>query len=318
VVATNTGTRPDGTEEPRSGEVVVGVDGSPGGAAALRWAVQEARRRGRVVRAVLVWNALGEPDAVYDHAEHAEHAGLAASAAAVLHAAVRAVAVPYGVRMLEQVIEGVPAESLAHTAQDAALLVVGTRGHGLVRRHIPGSVGRACARQAGVPTVVVLGARTIVEPVPPVVVGIDGSATADAALSWAASEAALRGAPLLIVHAWPLGASGLMPMAGGSLAQAGEALLRTAEADVAARMPGLTIRTRLVPEPAPHALLEAARDAQLLVVGAHGRGGFPGMIFGSISGTCLAASPCTVAVIPPAGPAEMPAGVDTGRAAPTG
>lgn len=281
-------------------EIVVGVDGSPAAAVALRWAVQEARLRDLTVRAVLAWDAAGEPRAVFRAAMPANHAALGDAAAAVLHSAVLAVEVPYGVHVREQVVEGRPAASLAWAAADAEMLVVGTRGHSPLKRHIPGSVGRACVREARVPTVVALGAQTQLEPALPIVVGFDGSPTSENALRWAAAEASLRGAMLIVIHAWPVGPGGVLSMAGASLAHAGRAVLASVRTMTSREWPELSVDTRLSDEPAAHALLKAARGAQLLVVGAHGRDGFPGMILGSVSRACLLASPCSVAVIPPA------------------
>jgi nucleotide-binding universal stress UspA family protein len=148
-----------------------------------------------------------------------------------------------------------------------------------------------------------------------IVVGVDGSPAAREALRFAAEEARLRGATLRVVNAWliPLFEGMPMPIVGGMPVDYGRPLEevteltraaseRLIEAEVGQALAGATdIEVERVPaEGAPAAaLLEAARGADLLVVGSRGRGGFAGLLLGSVSQQCAHHSPCPVVIVHP-------------------
>ncbi|MFF9282698.1 universal stress protein [Streptomyces griseosporeus] len=126
------------------------------------------------------------------------------------------------------------------------------------------------------------------EPVPTVLVGVDDTAHTWHAADWAAGEAALRGGLLRIVHATGTGApdprSPREDDDAEGAADSVEGLLTHARARVLAGYPGLLVDTLLVSgRTAPEALLAAGRDAGLIVVGTRGRGGFSGLLLGSVS-----------------------------------
>ena len=138
---------------------------------------------------------------------------------------------------------------------------------------------------------------------PRIVVGVDGSPASERALQWAATEAARRSAALEVVHAWttpyPLNPPDYFVDPAPFEARGAEILHR-----MMASLAGRSVRGRtravLVRDSTAKALLEAADGAQLLVVGSRGRGGFSGLLLGSVSQDCVQRSPCPVAVIPPA------------------
>ncbi|KUN89506.1 stress-inducible protein [Streptomyces bungoensis] len=107
---------------------------------------------------------------------------------------------------------------------------------------------------------------------PPVVIaGLDGSPESLAAARWAADEAEHRGLPLHLLHAWPL----LAPEPVRAPAEADQnywakRLVRTAEAELRARHPGLTVVGDLVADDAQHALLQAAAESEMIVLGSRG------------------------------------------------
>jgi nucleotide-binding universal stress UspA family protein len=135
-----------------------------------------------------------------------------------------------------------------------------------------------------------------------VVVGVDGSEEAVAALAWAVEEARLRGGEVLAVTAWDFPAMTAGGMDGITTDAA--AYTRAAEhvLDVAlhgAESSGVEAH-RLVTRGHPsEVLLQAARDADLLVVGSRGHGGFAGLLLGSVSAQVVHHSPCTVVVVRP-------------------
>jgi nucleotide-binding universal stress UspA family protein len=104
-----------------------------------------------------------------------------------------------------------PAQALLDAAADAELLVVGARGMGGFKGLLLGSVSQHCLHHATVPVAIVRtgdstsGGR--------VVVGVDGSPTAQQALAWAVDEARLRAAALTAVNAWHLPVIGAYPYA---------------------------------------------------------------------------------------------------------
>ncbi|MFJ2666354.1 universal stress protein [Nocardia fluminea] len=143
----------------------------------------------------------------------------------------------------------------------------------------------------------------------PVVVGVDGSESALAAVRWAAHAAMLRGAPLHAVHAmssgWDLGDHlGVIALHDHGFHTAGKAALAAAEAVAIAETAPypLTVSTSLV-SPAPvSALRREARHGQLLVVGARGLGKFERTVLGSVSGALARHSKCPLVIIPGAQP----------------
>ena len=146
-----------------------------------------------------------------------------------------------------------------------------------------------------------------------VVVGVDGSAGATQALEWAVAEAGLRKDALHVVHAWMVPLIEAIPDAWliGSptvgpadeevyehLAAAARKVLDGAIDKAKALDPQLEIVGELTEmRPAP-ALIAAAGDAELLVVGSRGRGGFTGLLLGSVSAQCVHHAPCPVVIVP--------------------
>jgi nucleotide-binding universal stress UspA family protein len=118
----------------------------------------------------------------------------------------------------------------------------------------------------------------------PVVVGVDGSPASERAVAIAFEEASLRGVDLVAVHAWS--DTGLLEFPGADWSELrirAEETLSERLAGWAERYPDVLVRRIVVADRPAHQLLEQAAAAQLLVVGSHGRGGFAGMVLGSVS-----------------------------------
>jgi nucleotide-binding universal stress UspA family protein len=135
-----------------------------------------------------------------------------------------------------------------------------------------------------------------------IVVAVDGSVHADRALQWAADEAVLRKASLTVFHAyrlrWTGGSGGHAPAHVGEKADATE-LVRTTIDRVIGDPPDVAtavepVRGRRV----AGAVLHHSRDADLLVLGSRGLGGFPGLLLGSVSQQVVAHASVPVAVVP--------------------
>jgi nucleotide-binding universal stress UspA family protein len=136
-----------------------------------------------------------------------------------------------------------------------------------------------------------------------IVVGIDGSPTAQRALRWALALARACHAEVEVVHAW-------RPMVvGGPLAPVtvdpdiwSEAAQRTIDQAIAAEdTADVDVARTLSCSTAASAILDAAQDADLVVVGSRGRGGFAGLLLGSVSHQVAHHAPCPVVVVPPDG-----------------
>lgn len=143
------------TSEVRDTDIVVGVDGSPSSKAALRWALGQARRTGARVQAVTSW----EYPAYYGMAGAYPYEDFAATAGKILSGSVQealGLEEP-DVVVLETVVAGHPAQVLIDKSAHAALLVVGSRGHGAFTGTLLGSVSQHCAQHAHCPVVVVRG-----------------------------------------------------------------------------------------------------------------------------------------------------------------
>ncbi|MQS37876.1 universal stress protein, partial [Streptomyces katsurahamanus] len=144
------------------------------------------------------------------------------------------------------------------------------------------------------------------DPAGPVLLAVDGSPQAEAAVGFAFAEASLRGAELVALHAWsgwtgrgdddPGHPQNLVDDA-GRLGDTEERVLAEALAGWQAKYPDVTVRRDLVRKSARQALIEASEEAQLLVVGARGRGGFTGLLLGSVSQAVLHHAHCPVAVV---------------------
>jgi len=139
-----------------------------------------------------------------------------------------------------------------------------------------------------------------------IVVGVDQSEGAKAALRFALEEAGLRQAKLRVVHAWQFGYigapgfEGSLPAVGGDLAEfheAAEAALDEALRGVVADADGVAIERRVDQGAAAPVLIEESRDADVLVVGSRGHGGFAQLLLGSVSQQCALHALCPVVIV---------------------
>lgn len=135
-----------------------------------------------------------------------------------------------------------------------------------------------------------------------IVVGIDDSPAATDALRWALNEARLRDATLEVVHTWAFPIASELP--GGEVSRLVTDLQRAASErldkvvdGIGGADPNVKVVRRVLEGPAAPILLEAAVGAELLVVGSRGRGGFAGLLLGSVAQQCVHHAPCPVVVV---------------------
>ncbi|MEZ0448352.1 universal stress protein [Cellulomonas sp. ICMP 17802] len=288
--------------------IVVGYDGSAHAADALTWAAREAAREHLPLRIVHVTRTVVDGFVVGDRP-----LDLSAQAGGqvLADATERAYAVDGDLEVSTQLeVRESVAAVLTEQSADARLLVVGSRGRGGFAGLLLGSVSIAVATHAHCPVVVV---RRHTEAAPsaglPVVVGVDGSPTSQRAVDLAFDQASRRGVPLVAVHAWELPAMmgpvpPWMPEEIEELRVAEKALLSESLAGHAERYPDVEVRPVVRRGGAAHVVLSAAVDAELLVVGSRGRGGFRGLLLGSVSQAVLHHATCPVVVVHPEPAAE--------------
>ncbi|HKT01536.1 MAG TPA: universal stress protein [Rugosimonospora sp.] len=270
----------------REHPILVGYDGSAASTAALRWALGEAERRSLGVRVVRVLDiprrANPTPASRATEAHMFDEAEVALDQIAATATAGLRRAVP----LTTAALAGPVVDALCEQSRQASLTVLGSRGVGGLAGLLLGSVSVAVAAHAHSP-VAVVREHMSAAPGRPVLVGVDGSDVAGLALEFAFAEAAARGVRLRAVHAVP----------GEGAEPAGQQLLTRALEPYRRRYPQVTVVERVVPGTPGPLLATASLDAQLVVVGSRGRGGFHGLLLGSVSQQVLHRAGCPVAVV---------------------
>lgn len=140
-----------------------------------------------------------------------------------------------------------------------------------------------------------------------IVVGVDHSPGAKAALRFAEEEARFRGATIHAVHAWQYayvgyaGLEGSVPSIGADIEQLRAAAEAALEASVREALPDTDVEIKLqaIQGTPAGVLVEESRDADLLVVGSRGHGGFVGLLLGSVSQQCAHHAACPVVIVHP-------------------
>jgi nucleotide-binding universal stress UspA family protein len=299
-----------GTTPPR---LVVGVDGSPGAREALAWAIAAAARRGAVLDVVsaypsdLTWTAPSLVDPQRIEALRTDTEARAGDLVAAIRQdpLVSPVAGADIVRCEVRVVPGAPAEQLVQIAEGAALLVVGSRGRGLVRSTLLGSVALHCATHAPCPVVVVHpGTAASTSTGRRVVVGLDASEASRVVLTHAAAAAEELGTELEVVAAYHLphywtDLYVVLDQAVAECRDAAERRARQQVAEVLGAEPRVRVRVVTEEGPAGGLLVHRAAGAALLVVGSRGRNRLPGMVLGSVALHGVVHAPCPVLVVHP-------------------
>ena len=298
-------------QAPPGGTIVVGIDGSDSSLQALAWAAVQAKAEHRgltLAYAVLPpESAWIDPTLMKSLDLHRDEAGIDAVLSGAHEVAARYAG---GVDLYECVRLGDPRDVLLELGQDAAELVIGSRGRGPVRSLLLGSVGVTLSRHASCPVVIHRPAvqgrvRT------GVVAGVDGSARSRRVLEYAFQQASLRDLPLTVLHCvWDAQAATVGPalMASGAAAvfvSETEELMESARLLVAETIAGfcedhpeVPVRTELARGLAADALVRLGERADLVVVGSHHGGVAASILLGSVSTEVVEHAHCPVAVVP--------------------
>ncbi|MQA27007.1 MAG: universal stress protein [Micromonosporaceae bacterium] len=283
--------------------VVVGTDGSASATQAMAWAAHEATLRRLPLRVVhgFVWSQVHAPlgGAVYLESG----AGLRGAAERILaEAATTARSAEPGLVVETSLVENSGTVALLESARDAAVVVVGSRGLGGFSGLIVGSTAVQLAMYSPCPVVVIRDGEPA-QDAHRIVVGVDASDHALAALEFGFEEASVRGVPLHTVHTWTdpvsTGPGDMLPLVFDPdvVHEEETRLLAELLAGWSEKYPDVQVTRQVARARARDELLHASQRAQLLVVGARGVGGFRGLLFGSVSQAMLHHAHCPVAVV---------------------
>jgi nucleotide-binding universal stress UspA family protein len=267
--------------------ILVGVDGSPACDGALRWAAREAQMRDMPITLVHVITPALSPgtdkrlQARIDRYRRYLAGRMLDDASHVIQESCGGARVPT-INCEPLCAHRVPA--LAAMSKDAHMVVVGSRGLGVIDRYLLGSVSSGMVHHARCPVAVVHQNSSPPPTDSHVLVGIDGSAASELATAIAFDEASRRGVGLLALHA--CSDTGAVPIFGAECGQCeveGHEALAERLAGWQEQYPDVCVTRRVVCGRPSRWLIEEARRAQLVVVGSHGGGGLAGMLLGSVS-----------------------------------
>lgn len=287
--------------------IIAGTDGSDRSVPAVRWAAEETVRRGGVLRIVhtLPWlygTPVGPRSGVVPNEEIERGRTILERAVSIAtgHAA--------GVTVETEIMVGSAAQVLLERARASAMVVVGAHGSGLTARLPMGSTALQVVTHTAVPAVVVSEA----EPGSwqEIVLGVDGGGTEAPAVRFAFEEAELRKARLRAIHVWSHPGSDrpgdMKPLVYDEAVVDEEErrVLDRALAEWREEFPGVEVGCEAMRGRPARILAGASARADLVVVGTRGRGGFAGLLLGSVGHALLHSAHCPVAVVPPAGRGE--------------
>ncbi|MEU2266050.1 universal stress protein [Streptomyces olindensis] len=291
--------------------VVVGIDGSAESRAAAEWAAREAKRRFLPLKLVHVWEATPEPMALAQllgaemQQRWSERSEMGVSPAegwgSVLREVVEGLKTRHpGLDVSVEQVSGRPAEMLTDAAKDAELLVLGSRGLSGIGGFLVGSVGQAVVAHTEQPVVLVRAGEQAFGG--PVVLGLDTDHPDDTVIAYAFEAAARRVTPLRVVHAWnlpPYFAYGLPadPELNAALGKQDAAALSEVLHRWKEKYPAVQVIEESLPGSAAVHLVEASREASLVVVGRRIRRRPLGAHIGPVTHAVLHHATAPVAVV---------------------
>ncbi|MGW2650740.1 universal stress protein [Streptomyces sp. NPDC001393] len=294
--------------------ITVGLDGSPESRAAAEWAAREAELRGLPVKLVHAWEPIPEhlAEATHRGAETLQHwteriPREAAESLRLCHP---------GVEVTTEQLTGLPADALVRAAQDAELLVLGSRGLGGIGGFLVGSAGLAVVAHTERPVVLVRageqaadehetdpsGIPSAATPLRPVVLGLDVAGPDETLIGFAFEAAARREVSLRVLHGWnppPYYAYGmaLEPAVEREMAKGDAVILSEVLRPWRRKYPDVEVVEQSHYGSPSLILIEASRDASLVVVGRRIRRSSVGARIGTVTHAVLHHSAAPVAVV---------------------
>ena len=192
-----------------------------------------------------------------------------------------------------------PLAALIDASKDMRLVVVGCRGMSALDRLTLGSISSGLIRHAHCPVAVIHKQHPEPDVHAPILLGIDGSPASEFATAIAFDQASHRRAPLIAMHAWADSLTSGAHLNWTIDEQKGEELLSERLAGWQENYPDVHVKPTVIHQDASRWLVNHSDTAQLIVVGSHGRGGFAGMLLGSVSSTVVHAAEVPVIVARP-------------------
>jgi nucleotide-binding universal stress UspA family protein len=251
-------------------------------------------------------------------------AGIADDSRSIVDAAAaHARTVSPGLDVSSSTVRAQAASALIAASRHADTVVVGAHGTGALAEVLLGSTSLQLAAYASCPVVVVREPPTGQVGPRRVVVGVDGSDLSTEATGYAFEQASARGRGLTVLHAWNanvytsgVALSALMEPWGELVAEQ-ELITTEAIARWAEKFPNVHVRTHVMQGRPADVLVDASEGAELVVVCSRGRGGFRGLLLGSVSRNVLHRAHCPVAVVRPFSPDDTDDTDDTDHTANT-
>lgn len=291
------------TTEGVSAGIVVGVDGSPSSAPALRWAAAEAAMREcplvilyAIGPLLVVWPGVPAPVGLIDW-QRSIGSRILDEAEQTAKSVTRGAA-----RVSTELVFSPPVTALCDRSENALMVVAGSRGRGAVARAVLGSVSTGLVHAAHCPVAVIHDDESApsTDPTAPVLLGFDGSPVSEAATALAFDEASRRKVDLVALHAW------WSPGAFDFPGVVWEDVLPDVDMELSAQLarwqkqfPDVTVHRVVEPDLPAHRLVDHGRRAQVLVVGSHGHGGAASVLLGSVSTAVVQAARIPVIVVRP-------------------
>jgi nucleotide-binding universal stress UspA family protein len=279
--------------------IVVGVDGSARSKGVLRWAAAEARLHAAGLKILTAYSSTWPPEAFGGLGELPQYVGRRFEEMVVEAVAETRVLEP-GIEVTGEAVLGDPVAVLLEAGRTAAMVVVGSRGHGGLASLLLGSVSQQVATHATGPVVVVRGRADAASG--PIVVGVDGSASAQHGLALGFDEAQRLGTGLVALRGYPVPSPphGNMPPHLNYQDIVREAAAHDLDAALTpwrGKYPGVDVTALVQPGGPAKNLVDVSRDAGLVIVGSRGHGALVGSLLGSVGLHLLHHAECPVMIV---------------------
>jgi nucleotide-binding universal stress UspA family protein len=282
--------------------VLVCVDGSAAADAAVAWGAREAIMRQlpitlmHAVPPVVVGWPVGQlyADMPEWQQENGQH---------VIDQARKTLSASLGesepLEIRTEIVHSTVVPALIDASKDTWMIVAGSQGLGAMGRLLLGSVTMGLVHYAHCPVAVIhCDENAAPDSSAPVLLGIDGSPASEAATALAFDEASRRGVGLMALHVWSdVGVFPVLGMDWRDRESEGQEILAERLAGWQEQYPDVHVERLLFCDKPSRWLLEESERAQLVVVGSRGRGGFPGMLLGSVSSAVAQSARVPVIVV---------------------
>ena len=282
--------------------VLVCVDGSAASDAAVAWGTREARMRDlpitlmHAVPPVVVGWPVGQLYAEMPEWQHESAQHVIDQARKTLSASLGGSESP---EIHTETVYSAIVPALIEASKDAWMVVAGSEGLGAVGRLLLGSVTTGLVHYAHCPVAVIHSDEGATpDSGAPVVLGIDGSPASEAATALAFDEASRRRVGLVALHVWSdVGVFPILGMDWHDREKEAQEVLAERLAGWQERYPDVHVERKLFCDKPSEWLVKESEHAQLVVVGSRGRGGFPGMLLGSVSSAVAQSARVPVVVV---------------------